>query len=92
MTPQQSAAQAPPAWTGDLEDDCIANWAGMLLHAERIDGDRWWRGVVDNASSEQIVSSSNTQFATPCTSGSAARLAAENAAQMCLGLPPREQA
>ena len=34
-------AQKPIMWTGNLDDDCTARWAGLLLRAEWMDEDYW---------------------------------------------------
>lgn len=86
MTPQQQAAQVPPVWTGDLDDDCSARWAGMTLRAECMDGDRWWWAVYDISTGEEIVSQNSLTYGGPCHSGQAARLAAEKGARIWLGL------
>ncbi len=78
------AAQQPPIWEGDLDDDCTAHWAGFMLRAEQMDEDCWWWCVYVDGSSEQIASSNN--LATPPSTGEAARNAAETAARTLLGL------
>ena len=40
-------ANKPIVWTDDLEDDCIALWAGLMLRAEWMDEDYWWWAVYD---------------------------------------------
>jgi hypothetical protein len=68
-------------WKGDLDDDCTAEWSGLLLRAEWMDGDRWWWAVSDLASGDEIDSSNHDgYFDIKFTSGSAARHAAEQAA------------
>ncbi len=69
-------------WTGDLDDDCTAHWAGLLLRAEWMDGRRWWWAVSEEVSGKEIDSSNNDgYFDVKFTSGSAARDAAETAAR-----------
>ena len=40
-------AEASPIWSGDLDDDCSARWAGFLLRAEAMDKEVWWCAVTD---------------------------------------------
>lgn len=69
-------------WSGELDDDCTAEWLGLLLRAEWMVGDRWWWAVSDIASGEEIDSSNNDgYFEVVFTSGDAARHAAEKAAR-----------
>ena len=35
------AQETKPEWTGDLNDDCTAYWAGFILRAEEMDRRRW---------------------------------------------------
>lgn len=85
---QRVAAQnAAPRWSGDLEDDCSADWAGLLLRAEWMDEEEWWWSVIDRESGEEIASSNRPQTAS--TSGEQARHAAENAARAYLNIPSR---
>lgn len=35
-------AEKPIIWTGDLNDDCTAIWAGLILRAEEMDHGIWW--------------------------------------------------
>ncbi len=37
----------PIIWTGNLNHDCTAIWAGLMLRAERTDRKSWWWGVSD---------------------------------------------
>ena len=32
-------------WTGDLNDDCVAKWRGMLAHAEALNDHQWFCSV-----------------------------------------------
>jgi hypothetical protein len=50
-------AKAAPAWTGDLQDDCSARWAGFLLRAEEIEKNIWWYSVTDLASGATVEDS-----------------------------------
>jgi hypothetical protein len=74
-------------WLGDLDDDCTAKWAGLTLRAERMNEDDWWWCVYDDQSGEQIASS-NATWAVQCSTGAAARSAAESAARY---VRPRSQ-
>jgi hypothetical protein len=88
MTPNRALeAQEPPKWSGNLDDDCIALWAGFMLRAEWMDDDNWWWCVYHEGASEQIASSNDTNAAR-CKTGEAARAAAEQAARSLLGLRP----
>ncbi|MCL9806541.1 hypothetical protein NAT51_13480 [Flavobacterium amniphilum] len=46
-------------WKGDLNDDCTANWAGLMLRAEWMDKEYWWWCVYDMLDSENQIDSSN---------------------------------
>lgn len=83
MNSRQIAAQIPPVWTGDLDDDCTAMWAGYQLLAEWMNGDYWWWCVIESSTGEQIITSDNS--AERYHSGESARLAAETAARRLLG-------
>lgn len=72
----------PIEWKGDLDDDCIAEWCCLLLHAEWMDGDTWWWAVSDQISGQEIDSSNNDgYFDIRFNSGISARKAAEMAAR-----------
>lgn len=62
-------------WTGDLDDDCTALWAGLMLRAEWMDGSNWWWAVSVIATGCEIESSNDSDD--PCVSGSDARSLAE---------------
>lgn len=81
------ATQEPPRWSGDLDDDCTALWAGFMLRAEWMDDGYWWWCVYEDGSSEQVASPDDCE-AEPCSTGEAARRAAERAARRLLGLRP----
>jgi hypothetical protein len=70
-------------WTGDLDDDCTAQWRGLMLRAEWIDGPDWWWAVSEIATGSEIGASND--FDTPCVSGSDARSLAEIAARDHIG-------
>lgn len=81
------ATTKPPVWTGDLDDNGSARWAGFMLRAERMDNCVWWWCIYEDGAEEQLASS-NDHEAQPCASGEAARSAAEQAARRWLGLGP----
>jgi hypothetical protein len=80
-------AKEPIIWTGDLSDDCTAEWAGLMLRAEWMDEDYWWWAVYDMQENEVTVDSSN-EYDTRCVGGGAARAKAESVAKAYLGLDP----
>ena len=65
-------------WTGNLKDDCTAEWEGMTLRAEEMDKADWWWAVYD--SDNELIFSSNDFSEKEFKSGKAARHAAEQAA------------
>ena len=70
-----------------MDDDCTALWAGFMLRAEWMDDGYWWWCVYEDGSSEQVASPDDCE-AEPCSTGEAARRAAERAARRLLGLRP----
>jgi hypothetical protein len=36
---------SPIVWTGDLSDDCVARWRGLLAHVEKMDERSWYCAV-----------------------------------------------
>jgi hypothetical protein len=72
-------------WTGDLEDDCTARWAGLLLRAERMDSAHWWWAVSEVATGSELASSNDDRR--EYSSGAAARAAAEGVARAHVGKP-----
>lgn len=70
-------------WTGDLSDDCTANWAGLMLRAEWMEDDFWWWAVYDMTLNEMVVDSSN-EYDVPFLSGEQARIKAESVARTYL--------
>lgn len=66
-------------WTGDLDDDCTALWAGLMLRAEWMDGPDWWWAVSENATGAEVASSNDDVRS--CTRGTDARAYAETAAR-----------
>lgn len=49
----------PIIWSGDLNDDCTAKWAGLMLRAEWMDENYWWWCVYDMLDNENQIDSSN---------------------------------
>jgi hypothetical protein len=70
----------PIIWEGDLNDDCTARWAGLMLRAEWMDKDHWWWCVYDMMDDENQIDSSN-EHSERCISGNAARSKAEEVAR-----------
>lgn len=70
-------------WTGDLDDDCTARWAGLMLRAEEMSERIWWWAVSDETLGGVEIASSN-EVGTRVDSGIAARHAAESAARSYL--------
>lgn len=60
MTDKKRAVLAREAivWAGDLDDDCHARWAGLLLRAEWMDEDYWWWAVYDMEKNEITIDAS----------------------------------
>ena len=63
-------------WTGNLNDDCKADWEGIHLHAEQMDKNYWWWGIYD--SNHKQLDSSN-EYEERFKNGKTARSAAEEA-------------
>lgn len=80
---QLAARETTPKWAGDFSDDCKAEWAGLYLRAEWMDGTNWWWSVSDLRTQIEINSSSRHEQR--YESGEDARKAAENAAREFLG-------
>jgi hypothetical protein len=76
-------AKEPIIWKGDLSDDCTAEWAGLMLRAERMDEDYWWWAVYDMQENEITIDSSN-EYDTRFIGGDAARAKAESVARIYL--------
>ncbi|WP_269542913.1 hypothetical protein [Cerasicoccus fimbriatus] len=77
-----AAKNNPIKWTGDLDDDCTARWAGLILRAEAMDDDVWWWAVTDEEQNLEIDSSNRKSVITQ--NGKSARLQAEAAAKQNL--------
>jgi hypothetical protein len=75
----------PIVWTGDLNDDCSAEWAGLLLRAEWMDEDYWWWCVYDMEKDEIQIDSSN-EYLERVVGGEAARKKAEETAKKYFGI------
>ncbi|MGX7666689.1 hypothetical protein [Flavobacterium pedocola] len=73
----------PIIWKGDLNDDCTANWAGLLLRAEWMDDDYWWWCVYDMLDDENQIDSSN-EYDQRFIGGNASRNKAEEIAKRYL--------
>jgi len=80
MVNSQSSETMPPIeWTGDLDDDCTASWAGLTLRAEKMDRASWWWAVYDNGMQGPVADSHG---GARVTTGQLARVAAEHAARL----------
>lgn len=84
---QREAAIGPIQWSGDLDDDCTAEWAGLMLRAEEMERGVWWWAVYDQASGEVLYDSYGELGAGK--NGSDARHKAEGAARKWLVPPSR---
>ena len=67
-------------WNGDLNDDCTAKWAGLMLRAEWMDQDYWWWCVYDMLDNENQIDSSN-EYSERFIEGEKAREKAEEVAK-----------
>ncbi|RFS20128.1 hypothetical protein DVR12_20650 [Chitinophaga silvatica] len=72
-------SREPIIWTGDLLDDCTAEWAGLMLRAEWMDEEYWWWAVYDMVNNEETVDSSN-EYESIFIGAAAARAKAESVA------------
>ena len=75
----------PIVWTGDLNDDCTAIWAGLMLRAEWMDKDWWWWAVYDMELNEITIDDSN-EYDIDFIGGDAARSKAESVAKRYFGI------
>ncbi|RWY57237.1 hypothetical protein [Mucilaginibacter gilvus] len=57
---RKTRADEPIIWTGDLLDDCTAEWCGLMLRAEWMDEDYWWWRVYDIQKGGAIINDSNS--------------------------------
>lgn len=69
---RKKQAEEPIVWRDDLDDDCTAEWAGLMLRAEWMDEDFWWWAVYDIQQNEVTVDSSN-EYETRFIGGEAER-------------------
>ncbi|PHS10659.1 MAG: hypothetical protein COA78_10885 [Blastopirellula sp.] len=69
-------------WTGNLNDDCTAEWNGMMLRAEEMDRLQWWWAVYD--ADGEIIDDSNRHTSERFKNGKIARQAAEAAARQAI--------
>src|SRR5687768_4935409 len=74
-------ANEPIIWTGDLNDDCTAEWAGLMLRAEWMDEDYWWWAVYDQQQNEVTIDCSN-EYDKRFIGGEMARKKAEEVARL----------
>ncbi|WP_372371385.1 hypothetical protein [Candidatus Uabimicrobium sp. HlEnr_7] len=72
------AKQKKPQWYGNLDDDCNAEWAGLLLRAEECQDYSWWWVVIDLKTSTNIDAACNHNI--NVGSGEEARRMAESCA------------
>lgn len=82
---RKSFTEVAIQWTGDLADDCTANWAGLLLRAECMDEDSWWWAVYDMQNNELTIDSS-INYIIQYRDGYSARQKAEDAAKKYLNV------
>ena len=81
---QERNFHAPIIWEGDLDDDCLAKWAGLMLRAELMDEeDNWWWCVYDMLNEEKQIDSSN-EYEERCIGGNTARNKAEETSKKYL--------
>lgn len=78
----------PIIWEGDLEDDCLSKWAGLLLRAEWMNKKYWWWAVYDMENNQVIVDSSN-RYTGQFKRSEIVRNAAERSARNYLSLLPK---
>ncbi|MGZ4034171.1 MAG: hypothetical protein ACXVP4_04850, partial [Bacteroidia bacterium] len=77
---RKTLAKQPITWTGDLLDDCTAEWAGLMLRAEWMDEDYWWWAVYDMQKDEVTINDSNN-YPERFIGGETARQKVENIAK-----------
>lgn len=77
---------APIEWKGNLEDDCSAQWNGLLLRAEKMQHASWWWAVsIQTRNGNEIDSANNYSHTVP--TGIAARAEAERVARAYILTP-----
>ncbi|MES2543941.1 MAG: hypothetical protein V4548_03585 [Bacteroidota bacterium] len=74
----------PIIWKGDLNDDCTANWAGLMLRAEWMDEDYWWWCVYDMFTEEENQIDSSNEYEQRFIGGKVTREKAEEIAKAYL--------
>jgi hypothetical protein len=75
---------SPIIWEGDLDYDCLARWAGLMLRAELMDEeDNWWWCVYDMLDEEKQIDSSN-EYDERCIGAETARNKAEETSKKYL--------
>jgi hypothetical protein len=82
---QLKLAREPIVWSGDLNDDCTARWAGLTLRAEEMDEGSWWWAVYDDDIDNPVRASYDDDMG-QAKSGQDARNAAEREARTYLRL------
>jgi hypothetical protein len=65
-----------------MNDDCTAEWAGLMLRAEAMSRTNWWWAVIDMETRGVIADSHSAT--TRASNGKQARCAAELAARQWL--------
>lgn len=82
--------KAPIEWKGDLKDDCLAHWNGLLLRAEKMQHASWWWAVsLEGKYGAEIDSANN--YSTRVPTGIAARAEAERVARAYIPPPKSKQ-
>jgi hypothetical protein len=76
---QREAATRPIEWTGDLNGDCSALWAGLMLRAEEMSRTSWVWAVYDERTGKRLSGSGTPELM--ARSGKKARAQAEQAAR-----------
>ena len=82
---RQKLVKGSIEWTGDLLDDCTAQWAGLMLRAEWMDENYWWWAVYDMENDEVTIDSSN-HYSSRFIGGASARQKAEEIAKSYLSI------
>ncbi|OOV20526.1 hypothetical protein [Flavobacterium sp. LM4] len=74
----------PIIWEGDLDDDCTAKWAGLMLRAEWMDEDYWWWCVYDMFTEDEEQIDSSNEYEQRFIGGKVSREKAEEIAKVYL--------
>jgi hypothetical protein len=77
---RKTLAKQPITWTGDLSDDCTAEWAGLMLRAEWMDENYWWWAVYNMQKDKATIDDSNN-YTDRFIGGDISRQKAESVAQ-----------